>query len=204
MTSALRRFVFALFAVALVASACGDDEADELRGFVREPAPDTTGVTLPAVDADGAESAYELRADDDGMLLVYFGYTGCPDVCPTTLADVRSALRDLGEDAERVDLAMATIDPDRDTPEVLSPYVQSFVDDAVALRTTDDAELRTATDVLGVQYGVETNDEGEIEVIHTGSLYAIDDQGRLLVTWPFGTPAEDMAADLDLLLDRTA
>ncbi len=143
-----------------------------------------------------------FRAEDGHVLLAYFGYTHCPDVCPTTLADVRSALADLGDDADRVDLAMATIDPDRDTGDVLTPYVRSFVPDAHALRTTDDDQLQVAADLFGVTYDVSTDDAGEVEVTHSGFLYAVDDQGRLLVSWPFGTPSEDVAHDLELLLDQ--
>ncbi len=192
-------------AMALAATACGDDgEPEGFAGFQRVPAPVVGDLELPAVDAEGSETDFAFRADDGEVLLVYFGYTSCPDVCPTTLSDVRSALKDLGEDADRVDLAMATIDPDRDTPEVLSGYVDFFVDGASALRTTDDPRLRGVADVFGVDYGISTTDEGEIDVFHTGSLYAVDDQGRLALTWPFGTPADDLASDIDRLLEEAA
>ena len=71
------------------------------------------------------------------------------------------------------------------------------------MRTTDDPSLRAAADVFGVDYGVETTADGEIEVFHTGSLYAVDDAGALVLTWPFGVPADDLAADLDRLLEDT-
>ncbi len=88
---------------------------------------------------------------------------------------MRTALGDLGDEADRIDLAMATVDPERDTGEVLTPYVQSFVPDARALRTTDDADLQAAADLFGVTYDVTTTDEGEVEVSHSGFLYAVDD-----------------------------
>ena len=190
--------------VVLVAAACGDDtEPAAFAGFERVPAPVVADVDLPQVDADGNETPFVFRAVDDGVLLVYFGYTSCPDVCPTTLSDVRSALADVGDDAERVDLAMVTIDPDRDTPDVLTGYVEFFLEGSSAVRTTDDPSLRAAADVFGVDYGVETTADGEIEVFHTGSLYAVDDAGALVLTWPFGVPADDLAADLDRLLEDT-
>lgn len=133
---------------------------------------------------------------------MYFGYTSCPDVCPTTLADTRTALERLGDGPGRVNLAMATIDPDRDTDDVLSSYVRSFIPDAHALRTTDEAALRAAADVFGVSYSVTENADGETDVSHTGSLYAVDDQGNLLVSWPFGVTIDDLARDLEILLDR--
>lgn len=182
----------------------GDDAATEIAGAQRLPAPDVGGLSLPAVTAAGGAEPFPFVADEDGVLLVYFGYTHCPDVCPTTLADVRTALRDLGDDAERVELAMATIDPGRDTAAVLDPYVTSFVDGAVALRTTDDAELAPVAEEFGVTYDVSTGADGEIEVVHSGSLYAVDDTGDLIVTWSFGTPASDIANDLRLILDGAA
>ena len=194
-----------LIAMAFAVTGCGDDGQPEgFAGFQRVPAPVVGGLDLPAVDAERAETDFAFQADGGDVLLVYFGYTSCPDVCPTTLSDVRSALKDLGDDADRVDLAMATIDPDRDTPEVLSGYVDFFVEGASALRTTDDARLRGVADVFGVDYGISTTDEGEIDVFHTGSLYAVDDQGHLALTWPFGTPADDLASDIDRLLEQAA
>jgi protein SCO1/2 len=181
---------------------CGGEE-QTLTGIVRSPLPELAEVSLPDAGADGEPFAF--RAPDGGLLLLYFGYTYCPDVCPTTMADVRKTLREIGPDeAARVTVAMATVDPERDTAEVITGYVQSFVDGAHGLRTEDDAELRAAADAIGASYDVQRNEEGEIEVAHTGYLYAIDDQGRLLVTWPFPTPQADLQADVELLLDQGA
>ncbi len=173
----------------------------ELSGFVREPTPLVGEIGLPDVSRGG--DRFVFRAEDGGLLLVYFGYTACPDVCPTTLADTRTALARLGDEADRVDLAMATVDPGRDTDDVVTRYVQSFMPEAHALRTVEDADLRAAAVAFGVAYDVTVADDGDVEVTHTGSLYAVDDEGRLLVTWPFGTTIDDLAADLELLL-RTA
>ncbi len=192
-----------VLAVALSAAACGDDDGGSgaLAGYVREPLPDVGALALP--EATNGGEPFGFRAPDGGLLLVYFGYTSCPDVCPTTLSDVRTALADLGEERSGdIELAMATVDPDRDVDQVLGGYVRSFVAGAHALRTTEDAELRRAAEGFGVEYDVTVTDGGEVEVVHTGSLYAVDDTGRLVVTWPFGTSVEDLTDDLDLLLDR--
>ena len=188
----------ALLALALSVAACSSEPA-QLSGFVRDPLPDVSAASLP--DVSSGEGNLTMRAPQDEILLLYFGYTSCPDVCPTTLADLRSALRDLGETATKVNVAMATIDPERDTDEVITGYVQSFIPEAHALRTTDPDELRAAADVFGADYGVSVDDEGKYEVFHTANLYAIDDEGLLQVTWPFGTEPESIAADIELLLE---
>ncbi|MFA9564889.1 MAG: SCO family protein [Acidimicrobiales bacterium] len=200
----IRRFLSAalLGSLVLVLAGCGDDDAASgtLAGYVREPTPVVSELSLP--DATNGGEPLVFEAADGEFLLVYFGYTSCPDVCPTTLSDVRTALEDLGEeDAAVIDLAMATIDPDRDVDEVIGGYVQSFVSGAHGLRTTDDAELRAAANAFGVEYSVDTNAEGEVEVVHSGSLYVVDDQGQLVLTWPFGTPVDDLVNDLRLLLE---
>lgn len=191
------RTVISALALAVVVAGCSSVPR-ELTGFVRTPLPDVARTSLPDVSRGGDE--FVFRAPGDGILLVYFGYTSCPDVCPTTLADVRKALGELGGDADRVTLAMATVDPERDTDRVLTGYVQTFVRDAHALRTTDDDVLRMAAGVFGADYEVSTVD-GSIEVIHTASLYGVDSEGRLRVTWPFGTSWEDLASDMEILLE---
>jgi len=189
------RLVVGAVLLVLLASACGS-EPTELSGFVRTPLPDVSGALLP--DAGNGGTDFVMRAPDGEILVVYFGYTACPDVCPTTLADLRSALAELGD--ERVTVAMATIDPGRDTDEIVTGYVQSFVPDAHGLRTDDDGALRAAANAFGADYDVTVTDEGDYEVIHTAHLYAIDDDGHVQVTWAFGTESEDIAEDLRILL----
>lgn len=185
--------------IGLTATACGSPEPAELSGFVRSPLPVVAGVSLP--DAGRGGEPLTMAAADDEVLVVYFGYTSCPDVCPTTMADLRSALGKLDPaDARRVDVAMATIDPGRDTDEVITAYVHAFFPEGHGLRTTDDEALRAAADAFGASYTVTTNGAGAVEVSHTGHLYAVDDEGRIQVTWPFGTKSDELAADLRILL----
>ncbi|MCP4964289.1 MAG: SCO family protein [bacterium] len=193
----MKRLLAVIIVLGLIAAACSS-EPEELAGFVRSPLPSVLEASLRDATAGGAD--FEMRAAENDLLLVYFGYTACPDVCPTTLADVRSALRELGDDADRVQLAMATIDPDRDTDEIITGYVQSFVPSAHGLRAGDAESLRAAADVFGADYGVTTTEEGDYEVIHTAHLYAVDDKGLLQVTWAFGTEPENIAADIRILL----
>jgi protein SCO1/2 len=193
----MKKLVAVLAVLGLLAGSCSS-EPEELSGFVRTPLPSVADISLP--DGSNGGAPFQMVAPEGELLLVYFGYTECPDVCPTTLADVRKALRELGDDAEKITLAMETIDIERDTEEIISAYVQSFVPDAHGLRAPDDATLRAAADTFGADYSVVINDEGKYEVGHTAHTYAVNDQGQILVTWAFGTEAEVMAQDIRLLL----
>ncbi len=196
------RRALAAMAAAAVLVACGGSDR-ELVGMTREPAPQVDAVALPDVSADGAP--FEFRAPADGLLVVYFGYTNCPDVCPTTMADLKVALADIGDDAERVEVAMVTVDPDRDTA-VLADYIQSFFPDAHAIATDDQAALQSVAGPFGVSYEVRTAPNGEIEVGHSSNLFAVDDEGRLVLTWSVGggegtARADDLAGDIRQLLE---
>lgn len=184
-----------LAVTALGATACGGDR--ELAGYVRTPAPSLSGITLPELTADDAD--FELRADAGRLLVVYFGYTNCPDYCPTTMQDLRIALRSV-DAADRVDVAMVTVDPERDNP-ILADYVRSFFPDGVALGTTDAERLARAAQPFGVSYSVTTDADGDIEVAHSTQLFAVDPTGELLITWPFGLDRDELAKDIDDLLE---
>jgi protein SCO1/2 len=188
---------------AAVATTADDGTAERvLAGIVRDPAPAVDGTTLPSLTNEGTE--VEFRGEPGGLKAVYFGYTNCPDVCPTTMSDWTVALRRLPEEiARQVDTVMVTVDPERDN-DLLTGYVQSFVPDAEAAGTLDADRLAAAAQPFGVSYDVTTNADGEIEVAHSGFLYLVGDQGTLLVTWPFGTSSEDMAADVEQLFAAQA
>ena len=187
-------------ALAVVLSACGGEDPT-LAGFRRDPPPVVAGFELP--DLRNGGEPFALRAEPDELLVVYFGYTNCPDFCPTTLSDVRLARRQLAE-PDRVDVAMIAIDPDRDLP-ILAEYVGGFFpDDGHALGTDDPGLLARVAAPFGVQYDVSTNDAGEIVVSHTTQLYAVDDQGAITLSWQFGVTRDELAADFEQLLEDGA
>ncbi len=186
-----------------LAAGCGSGDDAALAGYERTPTPHVGDLTLPAVEADGTETDLAMKATDGKVMLVYFGYTNCPDICPTTLADIRQALGDLGDKASDVELAMVSIDPEVDTPEILTGYVRSFVPEAKAIRTLDDTRLRAAAEGFGADYGQEEVD-GKLQPYHTTSLYAVDPKGDLVLSWTFGTKPADLASDLRTLLGRVA
>ena len=189
-------------AAALVLVACGSDDGGDstLTGIVRDPAPVVDGTVLPSVADEG--EIVEFRARQGGLQAVYFGYTSCPDVCPTTLADLTVALRKLPDDqSAMVDTVMVTVDPDRDL-DILADYVRSFIPDADAAGTDDDDLLAEAAEPFGVVYSVTALDDGSIDVEHSPFLYVVNDRGELVVTWQFGETSDNMAADMATLLER--
>lgn len=197
----------ALVALSMVAVACGSGTGSAGRttttrtrfsGYVRSPAPNVGGVVLPSTDG----TPVKMVAEPGGLLLVYFGYTFCPDVCPTTLAYVKKALASLpAAERERVRLVMVTIDPARDTAQKLATYVASFVPDGTAVRTDDQELLRSATAAFSADYKVVAGADGQEEVSHTGDLYAVDDKGEVMIAWPFGSTYKAISGDLTRLLD---
>lgn len=191
-------------AASLLAAACGGSDDDQasptaLSGVVRDPTPQVDLVSLPSLTDEGD---VVFRARPGGLQVVYFGYTNCPDVCPTSLADVTVALRKIDPaDAERVEVVMVTVDPDRDLDR-LDTYIRSFFSTGVAAGTADEEQLLAAAEPFGASWAVRTLDDGSIEVDHSAFLYVVDDAGQLVVTWQFGATSDAMSNDLGILLGR--
>ena len=130
--------------------------------------------------------------------MLFFGFTQCPDVCPTTLVDVSSVLKQLGPDADRVQVLFVTVDPERDTKEVLAKYVTAFDPRFLGLYGDADATRRAAKE-FKIFY--EKRKSGEsYSVDHSGQSYVIDPQGRLRLLVRPERIGEDLAADLKTLL----
>ncbi|GIK76973.1 MAG: electron transporter SenC [Actinomycetes bacterium] len=191
--------------ILIAASGCGSGGVgDELNGMTRTPPTEVGRVALPDESPGGGGRQTRLRGEEDGLMLVYFGYTFCPDVCPTTLADLGVALGELPEEqARRVKVGMVTVDPERDTPKALNGYLGHFFAPGrfASFRTTDDDELARAESAFGASSKLGKADRhGNYEVAHTAQVFAVDGTGQVLVEWPFGTPSEDIRSDLERLL----
>jgi len=132
--------------------------------------------------------------------VVYFGYTSCPDVCPTTLAVFKQAWKELGAHqlADRVRFDFISVDPPRDTPEQLARYVAFFSPDFIAA-TGSDAELTALTRALGLMYARTTDVNGAVQVDHSGSAVIIDPQGRLVGMFRPPFTATELVSDLTTL-----
>ncbi len=134
------------------------------------------------------------------VVLVYFGYTFCPDACPTTLNELKKAHAALGRRAEDLQVVMVTLDPTRDTPDVLREYMAHFNPSFLGLTGTDEEILAAATPFGIYYYQHEGTAATGYLVDHTTSVMAIDKEGYLRVVYPFETPGEDIADDMRYLL----
>ncbi len=154
----------------------------------------------PAVDLMATDGQpLDLAAFDGKVVALYFGYTFCPDVCPTTLSDVAKAKRLL--DTDEVQVIMVTVDPARDTPELLDRYVTSF-DPSFLGAYGSEAQIAEAAALYGVYYEAQEGTKATGYLVdHTATLMVIDPEGHLKLLLPFGVNAEGMAADFEYLLD---
>lgn len=165
-----------------------------------------------AVDITGADYAKDFSLPDvDGKVrtiadfkgkavLVFFGFAQCPDVCPTTMAELAQVKKQLGADGERIQGVFITVDPERDTPEVLKGYVQNFDPSFVALRGTPEQTLATAKAFKIFYEKVPGKTPGSYTVNHTAASYVFDPQGRVRLYVRYGSGPEALAADFRQLL----
>ena len=157
------------------------------------------GDDLGLADPDGhARSLSEFRGK---ATVVVFGYTQCPDVCPTTLADLASAVKRLGTDASRVQVIFVTVDPKRDTGELLREYVPAFDPSFIGLRGDPAATERVTRDFHVYAQERAGATPGTYTVDHSAQSFVFDPQGRIRLVFGYGMKPEAMAADLRKLLD---
>ena len=148
--------------------------------------------------ADHTGRARTLEDFRGKAVVLFFGFAQCPDVCPTTLAEISGALKQLGPDADRVQVLFVTVDPERDTPKVLAEYVASFDPRILALRGDAEATQRAAKE-FKIYYEKRKQGDG-YTVDHSAQTYVIDPQGRLRLLVRHERLAQDLAPDLKVLL----
>ena len=141
-----------------------------------------------------------LKDFKDQLVLLYFGYTFCPDVCPTTLSELRKTMDLMGKKSDDVQVIMISVDPERDTPEMLADYVAHFHPAFLGVTGTPEEIAETAT-LYGIFYEAHEGTEATGYLVdHTATVMVIDKDGHLKLIFPFGTPAKDIADDLLHLL----
>jgi protein SCO1/2 len=133
-------------------------------------------------------------------VVVFFGYTQCPDVCPTTMAEMASVMKELGPQADRVQVLFITLDPERDTPELLSKYVPAFDPRFLGLFGDKAATDKVAKEFKVFYQKVPGKEPGSYTMDHTAGSYVFDPQGRIRLFVRHGQGAEPIAHDLKLLL----
>jgi len=208
MTVPRRLFCLASAALALAGMAGCDGKLPGMGG-ADKPA-------FKAVDITGAEYARSLSlTDGDGqprtladfkgkLVVVFFGYTQCPDVCPTTMNELAEVKRSLGADGARVQGVFVSVDPERDTGPLLKAYVANFGPDMVGLRGTPE-QTRAAAKEFKVFYSkVPGKTDTSYTVDHTAGSYVLDGQGRPRLFTRYGSGAKALADDLKLLLAETS
>ena len=167
---------------------------------------DITGAeyarSLALTDADGQPRSL---ADYKGkVVLVFFGYTQCPDVCPTTMAELAEVKRQLGADGARVQGIFVTVDPERDSAALLKAYLANFGPDIVGLRGTSD-EIKAAAKEFKVFYSkVPGKTDTSYTVDHTAGSYVFDTKGKVRLFTRYGSGAQALIDDLKILLAQAA
>lgn len=137
-------------------------------------------------------------------VVIFFGFTQCPDVCPTTLLDMKKVMQQLGADAEKLQILFITVDPKRDTQEILAAYVPPFNPTFLGLRGDDAATDKVAKDFKIVHQIVEGKTPDSYTVNHTAASLVFDAQGRLRLFINYGMEVDKITADIKLLLKGTS
>jgi protein SCO1 len=172
-------------------------------------------LSFKGVDITGATYAQDFKlADTEGLtrqladfkgklVVVFFGFTQCPDVCPGTMLELAAVKKALGADGARVQGVFITIDPERDTPEVLRAYVRNFSSDFVALRGSVAQTQALAKNFKVFFAKVPGKTEGSYTMDHTAGSYIFDAKGQIRLFTRYGTGPEALADDLRLLLKQS-
>lgn len=157
------------------------------------PAPSAIGGPFKLVDQDGKTVTEETMKGKP--FLVFFGFTHCPDVCPTTLFEVSEVLRALGPDADRTGALFITVDPARDTPAKMKDYLQSF-DPHLRGLTGDEAAIAAVQKAYRVYSRKVPTEGSDYTMDHTALVYLMDKEGRFVAPFSLKRKPEEAAADL--------
>ena len=190
--------VFAIGLTALVVFALYGQNNSSFNGTLIDPPIKAFDFSLP----DSQGTIFRLGEQVDHVVLLFFGYTHCPDVCPTTLAEYKVIYNDLGDKADQVRFVYITVDPERDTPEIVAKYAQAFNPDFIGLsgQEKDLIPIYNSYGVFREKQDVQTADDYLMG--HTSIIYLIDKHGDWRLTFPFEMGPLEMVEDVLLLLDE--
>lgn len=188
------RGLAALFLAAILIAGCG-----------------SSGPSFRNVDITGADYGKDFTLTDHGgrvrsladfrgkVVVMFFGYTRCPDVCPTTLAEMKAVLEQLGQDGKRVQVLFVTVDPERDTPQLLAKYVPAFDPSFLGLYGDSATIAKVAKDFKVFYQKAPGKTPDSYTVDHTAGSYVFDPQGRLRLFVRQGNAAS-LVADIQVLM----
>ncbi|MEA3334756.1 MAG: SCO family protein [Chloroflexota bacterium] len=185
-----------LILVASALSGCG--KSYEFKGTAYPANREAADFELMASSGD----LYRLSDHQDKVHLLFFGYTSCPDVCPTSLSEARQVLEGLGDDAEQVQVLFITVDPERDSVTKLANYTAAFHPAILGL-TGDQDELAVVRDEYGIIAEKKIFSESALGYLvnHTARMFLVDQEGNLSYSYRFKTPAEDILSDVQHLIE---
>jgi protein SCO1/2 len=191
------RLAAASVILAILGTAC--QQPHQYTGTVLQPPKPLEDVSVPAMDG----TVFTLSDHQDQFVVLYFGYTNCPDICPATLTQLQQAIQKLGSDASKVRVAFVTVDPERDSLDALQAYLSHFDVSFVGLRPADDAQLAALGKEFGIFYESQPHDtmDTPYEVNHTSSVQVIHEMS-LVEVFSSDTSAADLAADLKALMSQ--
>jgi protein SCO1/2 len=167
-----------------------------------------------SIDLTGADYAKDFQLTDQNgqsrslkdfrgkLVVIFFGYTQCPDVCPTTMAELTEVKKLLGPEGDKLQVLFVTVDPERDTTQLLKAYMGNFDPSFLALRGTAEQIAATAKDFKVYYKKVEGNTPTSYTMDHSAASYVYDTQGRLRLYTRYGSGAQALASDLQLLLKQ--
>jgi protein SCO1/2 len=191
-----RRRLLALSAVAWPLAAC-----DRLLGKAGAPAFHSTDITgadfARRLDLPDADGRMRTLADWKGkVVVVFFGYTQCPDFCPTTLAELAGIKKSLGAAGQKVQVVFVTVDPERDTPAVLKSYVANFGPGVVGLRGSLEQTAAAAREFKVFYAKVPGKSEGSYSMDHSAASFVFDPRGQARLYLPYGEDPKAITDDL--------
>ena len=202
------RVIFPLLLLLSALAGCSDKPGADSSQMMLTPA----STTFRNTDVTGLGYARDFALNDqDGKprtladfkgkaVVIFFGYTHCPDVCPTTMAEMAAVMKQLGTDADRVQVLFVTLDPERDTPALLKQYVPAFDPRFIGLSGDQEATARVAKEFRVFYQKVPGKDAGSYTMDHTAASYVFDPQGRVRLFVRHGQGPEPIAQDLKALL----
>jgi protein SCO1/2 len=192
----MKRIVAAAFFAMLLAGGCGKrDSTFQLTDVTGAP----FGKTFELTDHNGQR---RTLADFKGKVAVlFFGFTHCPDACPTTMHELATMVKELGPDAKDVQVLFVTVDPERDTPEVLRQYVPAFHPSFLGLYGTPEETSRTAKE-FKVYFQKQPQPGGSYTMDHSAGTFVFDKQGRLRLFGQYGAGAKPLVHDVKQLLSE--